>query len=58
VIIKRYEDKVHLDMRLGEGLERLVGTDPKEMLRLSERLPHPSSRAGPQRPRCQASWRS
>ena len=26
-----YEDKLHLDMPLGEAMDRLVGVDPKEM---------------------------
>ena len=30
-----YEDKLHVDMPLGEALERLVGVDPKEMIDLS-----------------------
>lgn len=28
---KPYEGKLHLDMPMGEALERLVGVDPKEM---------------------------
>lgn len=27
---KPYEDKLHLDMPMGEALERLIGVDPKE----------------------------
>ena len=27
----KYDDKMHLDMPLGEALERFIGTDPDEM---------------------------